>query len=68
MVKNLPVMQETQVQSLSWEDRLEKGMQPAPVDSHGQRSWAGYSPCLEIPMDRGVGQATVLAVSESDTE
>ena len=26
IVKNLPVVQETQVQSLSWEDSLEKGM------------------------------------------
>ena len=26
MVKNLPVMQETQVGSLGWEDSLEKGM------------------------------------------
>ena len=26
MIKNLPAMQETQVQSLSWEDLLEKGM------------------------------------------
>ena len=26
MVKNLPAMQETQVQSLCWEDPLEKGM------------------------------------------
>ena len=26
MVKNLPVMQETQVQSLGWEDPLEKEM------------------------------------------
>ena len=26
MVKNLPVMQETQAQSLGWEDPLEKGM------------------------------------------
>ena len=25
MVKNLPAMQETQVQSLGWEDPLEKG-------------------------------------------
>ena len=25
-VKNLPAIQEAQVQSLSWEDRLEKGM------------------------------------------
>ena len=26
-VKNLPAMQETQVQSLGWEDSLEKGME-----------------------------------------
>ena len=26
MVKNLPAMQETQVQSLGWENPLEKGM------------------------------------------
>ena len=26
MVKNLPAMQETPVQSLSWDDPLEKGM------------------------------------------
>ena len=26
MVQNLPVMQETQVQALGWEDPLEKGM------------------------------------------
>ena len=26
MVKNLPIMQETQVRSLGWEDNLEKGM------------------------------------------
>ena len=26
LVRNLPVMQETQIQSLGWEDPLEKGM------------------------------------------
>ena len=26
MIKNLPGMQDTQVQSLGWEDRLEKGL------------------------------------------
>ena len=26
MIKNLPAVQETQVQSLGWEDPLEKGM------------------------------------------
>ena len=48
MVKNPPIMQETWVQSLSWDDPLEKGIQPTPVilpgESHGQRSLAGYSP------------------------
>ena len=45
MVKNLPAMQETQVQSLGWEDPLEKGM--ATHSSilawtiSGQRSLAG---------------------------
>ena len=50
-VKNLPALQqaqETQVQSLGWEDPLVKGMQPTPVclpgKSHGQRSLAGDSP------------------------
>ena len=41
-------MQETRVQSLGWEDPLEKEWQPAPVflpgKSHGWRSLAGYSP------------------------
>ena len=47
-VKNLPSMQETQVQSLGWEDPLEVSMVTSPVflpgESHGQRSLAGYSP------------------------
>ena len=48
-VTKLPLMQETQVQSLGWEDPLEKGM--ATHSSilawrilHGQRSPVGYSP------------------------
>ena len=49
MVKNLPAMQETWVQSFGQEDPLEKGIQlPTPVflpgKSHGQRSLVGYSP------------------------
>ena len=47
IVKNLLAMQETCVQSLGWEDPLEKGI-PTPVflprEFHGQRSLAGYSP------------------------
>ena len=44
-VKNLPVMRETQIPSLGWEDPLEKEMQPTPVflpgESQGRGSLAG---------------------------
>ena len=47
-VKNLPVMEEKWVQSLGWEDLLERGMaiHPVflPVDSHGQRNLEGNNP------------------------
>ena len=48
-VKNLPAMQETWVQSLGWENRLEEGMAIyssilALQNPHGQRSLTGYSP------------------------
>ena len=42
-VKNLPAMQETQVQSLGQEDPLEKGMSVLLRKSHGQRTLVGYS-------------------------
>ena len=46
-VKNLPTMQETQVQSLGQEDPLVKAMAThssiLPGESHGQRSLADYS-------------------------
>ena len=54
-VKNPPVMQETRLQSLGWEDPLEKEMAPLQ-----------YS-CLENPMDRGSWQATVHGVEKSWT-
>ena len=48
MIKNPPAMHETQVQSLDWEDPLEKGMATTPVflsgESHGQRSLTVYRP------------------------
>ena len=51
-VKNLPVMQETWVQSLGWEDPLEKGtathsvlQYPCLENPYEQRSLVGYSPC-----------------------
>ena len=54
MVKNLPIMQETQVWSLGLEDPLEEGL-------------ATHSSILaqRIPMDRGAWQATVHRVTKS---
>ena len=46
-------MQETQVQSLGWEDHLEKEMATHPLQ---------YS-CLENPMDRRAWQATVHGIT-----
>ena len=47
-VKNLPVLQETQVQSLGQEEHLEKGLAThssiLPGEFHGQRSLQGYGP------------------------
>ena len=52
MVKILPVMQETQVQSLGWEDPLEKGL-----DTHSSiLAW-------RIPWTEGTWWATVLWVA-----
>ena len=46
MVKNLPAIQETRVQSLGQEDVMEKGMATyssfLPGIFHGQRSLVGY--------------------------
>ena len=43
MVKNLPAMRETQVQSLGWEDPLEKGIAPTQdsclENSMNRRAW-----------------------------
>ena len=56
MVKNLPVMQETQVQSLVWED--------SPGEGHGNP--LQYS-CLENSMDRGAYWAIVHGVAKNWT-
>ena len=49
MVKHLPTVRETQVQSLGWEDLLEKEMAThstvfLPGKSHRRKSLVGYSP------------------------
>ena len=57
MVKNLPAMQETWVQSLGWEDLLKEGVGP-------------FSSILvwKLPTDRGTWRATVHGGhKESDT-
>jgi len=55
-VKNLPAVQEAWVQSLGWEDPLEKGM-----TTHARMlAW-------RIPMDRGVWWAAVHGVQKSYT-
>ena len=49
MVKKLPVVQEMQVQSLGWEDPLEREMATHSSllawKTHGQRSLVGFSQC-----------------------
>ena len=52
LVKNLPAIWDTWVQSLGWEDPLEKGM-------------ATHSACLENSMDRGAWWATDHGVAKS---
>ena len=39
VVKNLPAVRETWVQSLGWEDPLEEGMAPTPVFLSGEPPW-----------------------------
>ena len=56
LVKNLPAMQETWVQSLGWEDPLEEGM----ANHSSILSW-------RIPMDKGAWRATVHGVAKSRT-
>ena len=63
MVKNLPTVQETWIQSLDWEDPL--GWKDPLV-----KGTANHSSILawRIPMDRGAWQATVHGVTKSRTQ
>ena len=60
MVKNLPAMQETQTQSLGWENPLEKGAAGEENGNPLQYSW------LEKPMDRSLVRYS-LGCKASDT-
>ena len=57
MLKNLPAMQETWVQSRGWEDPLEKGM----ATHSSTLAW-------RIPMDRGAWRAAGSGVTKSRTQ
>ena len=54
MIRSLPARQETWVQSLGWEDPLEKGMATTPVflpgEFYGQRNLGGYSPWVHYSL------------------
>ena len=56
MVKRLPTMRETWVQSLGWEDPLEKEM----ATHSSIHSWKN-------PMDQGAWWATVYGIAKSQT-
>ena len=60
MVKNLPTMWETWVQSLGWED---------PLENVGEVGMASYSSILawRIPKDKGTWRGTVHRVSKNQT-
>ena len=55
MVKSAPAMLETWVQSLGWEDPLEKGMATIPVFLPGESSWTEESGGLESIGSQRVG-------------
>ena len=61
MVNNLPAMQETWVQTLGWEDSLQKGM--ATHSSilawriNGQRSLGGYTVCEVTKSRTGLSES-----------
>ena len=56
LVKNLPAVQETRVQSLDWEDPLEKEMAPHPSILAWKISWTEEPGGLQSMGSQRVGQ------------
>ena len=71
-VKNPPVMQETQVQSLGRKDPLRRKWQPTPVllpgEFHGQRSLADYSPWHHKELDMTVQLSLIFGIYKDGTD
>ena len=69
MVKNLPAVQETWVQSVGFEDPLAKGRLPTPVflpgESHGQRILVGCSPWGHKELDMTEHARTIKCLLSS---
>ena len=63
MVKNLPAMQEIQVQSLGWEDALEKGMATHSSILTWRISWTEEPGGLQPMGSEGVGHDGVTNTS-----
>ena len=55
MVKNPPTVSETWVQSLGWEDPLEKKRLPIPVFLPGEPPWAEEPGVLQLMGSQTVG-------------
>ena len=73
LVKNLPTMQETQVQSLVWEDPLEKKMTTNSNILAWETPWTeepGYSPqgCTELDMTEQLNLEKEMATHSSVLE
>ena len=54
-VKNLPVVQETRIRSLGWEDPLEESMATPPVFLPGESPWTEEPGGLQSMGSRRIG-------------
>ena len=65
MVKTLPAVWETQVQSLGWEDALEKGMAPHSSILAWRIPWTEEPGGLQSTGSQRVGRDLTLTLSSS---